>query len=99
MARARRSGAAPVLQAMSRLDELQKLVPGPLNGRGDREGEQASAGKRTPAQIVEHLALGLELSAQTSVARRAHAPMARRRRTPAPTIATILVLGLDCLPP
>ncbi len=84
---------------MSGLDELRTLVLSPLNGRADREWEQASAGKWTPAQIVEHLALGLELSAQTFVARRDHAPMARRRRTPAEKIATLLVLGFHWFPP
>jgi hypothetical protein len=78
---------------------LHDIVLGPLAGRTDAEWERGPAGKWTPAQIVEHLALGLELSAQTFAARRAHAPMARRRRTPAEKIATLLILGFRWFPP
>ena len=84
---------------MSRLTELSALVLDPLRGRPDAEWERGPAGKWTPAQIVEHLALGLTLSAETFQARRNHAPMARRPRTPAERIATFLILGLRWFPP
>ena len=84
---------------MSRLTELSALVLDPLRGRSDAEWERGAVGKWTPAQIVEHLALGLTLSAETFQARRNHAPMVRRPRTPGERIATFLILGLRWFPP
>ena len=84
---------------MSRLAELSALVLEPLRARTDAECERGPAGKWTPAQIVEHLALGLTLSAETFLARRNHALMSRRRRTPAEQIATLLILGFRWFPP
>jgi DinB family protein len=84
---------------MSRLAELSALVLEPLRDRTDAEWERGPAGKWTPAQIVEHLALGLTLSAETFQARRDHAPMSRRSRTPAEQIATLLILGFRWFPP
>src|SRR6266498_4790530 len=81
------------------LGELLDLVLGPLRGRADSEWEQGPAGKWTPAQIVEHLALGLNLSAETFKARRNHAPMSRRRRTPAEQVARMFIFGLRWFPP
>lgn len=81
------------------LSQLSTLVLGPLRGRSDSEWERAPAGKWSPAQIVEHLALGLNLSAETFLARRNHGPMARRPRTPAEQIATFLIFGLRWFPP
>src|SRR5687768_7026021 len=64
-----------LLRDMSRFAELSALVLDPLRGRSDAEWERGPAGKWTPAQIVEHLALGLTLSADTFQKRRTHAPM------------------------
>jgi|SRR6266545_909334 len=84
---------------MSGLAELPTLVLGPLRGRSDSDWEHGPPGKWTPAQIVEHLALGLGLSAETFQARRNHAPMARRPRTPAEQIAKLFIFGLRWFPP
>jgi len=84
---------------MRPLGELPDLVLGPLRGRPDSDWERGPAGKWTPAQIVEHLALALNLSAATFQARRAHAPMSRRPRTPAQQIARLLIFGLRWFPP
>src|SRR5258708_124843 len=46
------------------LGDLLDLVLGPLRGRADSEWEHGPPGKWTPAQMVEHLALGLNLSAE-----------------------------------
>jgi len=81
------------------LAELPELVLGPLRERSDSEWQRGPAGKWTPAQIVEHLALGLALSAETFTARRNHAPMARRPRTPAEKIAKLLIFGFRWFPP
>jgi hypothetical protein len=82
-----------------RIADLPTLVLGPFRDRSDREWENGPAGKWTPAQIVEHLALGLNLSATTFQARRNHAPMSRRPRTPAEQIARFFIFGLRWFPP
>ena len=87
------------MTSMRPLGELPDLVLGPLRGRADSEWERGPAGKWTPAQIVEHLALGLTLSAATFQSRRNHAPMKRRRRTPAEQVARLFIFGLRWFPP
>jgi uncharacterized protein DUF1569 len=84
---------------MTPIAELPALVLGPLQGRADSEWERGPAGKWTPAQIVEHLALGLTLSAETFLSRKNHAPMKRRSRTPAEQIARLFIFGLRRFPP
>lgn len=84
---------------MRPLGDLPDLVLGPLRGRPDSDWEHGPPGKWTPAQIVEHLALGLTLSAETLLKRRDYAPMSRRRRTPAENVATFLIMGLRWFPP
>src|ERR1051325_2236717 len=84
---------------MRPLGELPDLVLGPLRGRSDSDWEPGPAGKWTPAQIVEHLALGLTTSAETLLKRRNHAAMSRRRRTPAEHVAGFLIFGWGGLPP
>jgi len=87
------------MTSMRPLGELPDLVLGPLRARADSEWERGPAGKWTPAQIVEHLALGLALSAETFQARKNHAPMKRRPRTPAEKIAKLFIFGLRSFPP
>lgn len=84
---------------MSRLAELSALVLDPLRDRSDAEWERGPSGKWTPAQIVEHLALALNLSGETFLARKSHAPMSRRPRTPAESIAALLILRFRWFPP
>jgi hypothetical protein len=83
---------------MNRLACLQELVLGPLRERPDADWQEEVGGKWSPAQIVEHLALGLELSAQKFEQRREHAPMSRRRRTPAEQVARLFIMGLRWFP-
>jgi len=87
------------MEGSGRLEGLPTLVLGPLRGRGDSDWERGSEGKWTPAQIVEHLALGLTSSAAKFAERRSHAPMVRRPRTPAEKIAKLLIFGLRWFPP
>ena len=79
--------------------QLPALVLAPFQGRSDAEWEHGPPGKWTPAQIVEHLALGLNLSAETFRSRTYHAPMSRRRRTPAEHVARLFILGFRWFPP
>ena len=87
------------MEGSGRLEELPTLVLGPLRGRTDSDWESGPEGKWTPAQIVEHLALGLNASAQKFQERRNHAPMERRPRTPAEKIARFCVFWLRWFPP
>jgi len=83
---------------MTTLADLPAVVLGPLRGRSDAEWQRRPAGKWTPAQIVEHLAIGLVWSAEKFRARRGHEPMQRRRQTPAERIAKFLILGVGWYP-
>lgn len=84
---------------MTALSDLSALVLGPLEGRPSAAWQQAPAGKWTPAQIVEHLAIGLESTAARFRERRARAPMARRPRTALERLASLFILGLGWFPP
>jgi hypothetical protein len=77
---------------------LPDLVLGPLAGRTDADCYQAPPEKWCPAQIVQHLALGIEYSARTFESRRARAPMRRRRRLPKELIGYWLVLRGGWIP-
>lgn len=88
-----------MIDPRGQLADLPELVLGPLRDRSDDDWQRAPAGKWTSAQIVEHLALGLTLSAETFQARRNHAPMSRRRRSPAQQIATFFIFRLRWFPP
>jgi hypothetical protein len=79
--------------------DLRDVVLGPLAGRPEAAWQQAPAGKWTPAQIVEHLALALEMSATTFATRRAKEPMARRGTTLKEKVGKVLTLGLGWFPP
>lgn len=79
--------------------DLSGLVLGPLAGRPETAWQQAPPDKWTPAQIVEHLALALEMSATTFAARRAKEPMARRGTTFREKIGKVFTFVLGRFPP
>ncbi len=79
--------------------DLPEFVLGPLADRSDAEWHAAPAGKWNAAQIVEHLALGLEWSGKGFEERRARDPMTRRPRTLLQRLANTLVMGLGVFPP
>src|SRR3989441_11608007 len=74
--------------------DLPQLVLGPLAGRPDADWHRAPPGKWSPAQIVQHLAIGIDGSARTFESRRAHAPMRRRPRTVRERLAYLVILQL-----
>lgn len=84
---------------MSSLADLPALVLGPLVGKPEACWQQAPPHKWTPAQIVEHLALAVEMSATTFATRKAKEPMARRATTLFEKIARIFTFGLGRFPP
>src|SRR2546422_1922105 len=72
--------------------DLPQLVLGPLAGRPDADWHRAPPGKWSPAQIVQHLAIGIDGTARTFDSRRAHAPMRRRPRTVWERLGYLVVL-------
>src|SRR2546425_4145269 len=72
--------------------DVPQLVLGPLAGRPDADWHRSPPGKWSPAQIVQHLAIGIDGTARTFDSRRAHAPMRRRPRTVREWLASLVIL-------
>jgi hypothetical protein len=81
------------------MTDFMGVVLGPLAGLPEASWQQAPPGKWTPAQIVEHLARALEMSATTFAARRAKEPMARRGTTLREKLGKAFTFGLGRFPP
>jgi hypothetical protein len=77
---------------------IPDVVLGALAGRPEADWYRAPPGKWSPAQIVHHLAISLELSGRTFEARRGKPPMQRRRRTPRERLAYLLAVRLGWMP-
>lgn len=82
---------------MSRVADLERIVLGPLARRAPSDWQRAPTGKWTPAQIVEHLALSLELSARGF--ERTQDARARRPRTLLERVSGWFVFGIGWTPP
>jgi len=91
------AGSAAV-SSLTRFAAIPDLVLGPLARRPDADWYRAPAGKWCPAQIVHHLALGLEYCGRTFASRRHHAPMRRRRRTARQLLGYHLVMDVGWMP-
>src|SRR3989441_8163923 len=78
--------------------DVPQLVLGPLAGRPDADWHRAPPGKWSPAQIVQHLAIGIDGTARTFASRRAHAPMRRRPRTVREWLASAVILRVGWYP-
>src|SRR2546428_8344752 len=78
--------------------DLPQVVLGPIAGRPDADWHRAPPGKWSPAQIVQHLAIGIDGSARTFESRRAHAPMRRRPRTVRERLGYLVILQLGWYP-
>ena len=84
---------------MTRFADLPDLVLGPLAGRPQADWYRAPPGKWSSAQIVQHLAIGIDGSGRTFESRRAKSAMRRRPRTPRQRLGCFLVLGLGWIVP
>ena len=84
---------------MKQFSDLPEIVLGPLKARPDADWYKAPAGHWCSAQIVEHLALGIEWCAAGFEDRRARDPMVRRPLKVFERIARVLVLDLGMFPP
>jgi DinB superfamily len=81
-----------------RFADVPQRVLGPLADRPDADWYRAPAGKWCPAQIVQHLALGIDYSARTLDSRRDRPPMQRRRRSLGELAAYSVIIGLGWIP-
>ena len=82
---------------VSRVADFEHVVLDPLAGRPASDWQRAPAGKWTPAQIVEHLAISLDRSARGF--EKAAVGQHRRPATPFERVACWLVFGLGWTPP
>ena len=78
---------------------LADLVLAPFANRPDEAWYVAPPDKWNAAQIVEHLALGLEWSAAGFEERRARDPMVRRPLTIPQRVARVFVMRMEWIPP
>ena len=83
---------------MTHFADLADIVLHPFADRPDDAWYVAPPGKWNSAQIVEHLALGLEWSAAGFEERRARDPMVRRPRTMVERAARLLVMHIGWIP-
>ena len=83
----------------ARFANLADIVLVPFADRPDEAWYVAPPGKWNSAQIVEHLALGLEWSAAGFEERRARDPMVRRPRTLFHRIARVFIMRIEWIPP
>ncbi|HEX9705857.1 MAG TPA: DinB family protein [Gemmatimonadales bacterium] len=79
-------------------EQLPDLVFGPLAGRPDADWHRAPPGKWTPAQIAEHLAIGLDATSRRFAERGERPPMTRRSRSAFARLAEFFILGLGWYP-
>ena len=83
---------------MIRFDRIPDLVLGPLAGRPEADWYKAPPGKWCAAQIVQHLAIGIDGSGRVFESRRAHPPMRRRSRTLRQLLGDLVMLRLGWMP-
>ncbi|MGH7751556.1 MAG: DinB family protein, partial [Gemmatimonadales bacterium] len=84
---------------MTEFAELPVVVLGLMDGRPEGAWHRAPPGKWTVVQIVEHLALGLDLSSRRFEDRRAKPPMRRRPRALWQRVGKVLLVGFGWWPP
>ncbi len=77
---------------------IPDLVLGPLAGRPEADWYKAPPGKWCPAQIVQHLAIGIDASGRAFDQRRGKPPMRRRRRTPLELLGDLVMLRIGWIP-
>lgn len=77
---------------------IPDVVLGPLAGRPQGDWYKAPAGKWCPAQIVQHLAIGIDASSRAFDQRRGKPPMRRRPRTVIELLGDFLMLRVGWIP-
>jgi len=84
--------------SVAAIGTLADRILAPLAGRSDADWAHASEGRWSPGQIVNHLALAIDLSGKGFASRIDKPPMRRRPATPAELAARLLVLRLGWFP-
>jgi uncharacterized protein DUF1569 len=84
---------------MRPFSDVPEIVLGPLATRPDADWYRAPAGHWTAAQIVEHLALGLQWTAAGFEDRRARDPMVRRPLKLLERVGRVCIMDLGFFPP
>ncbi len=85
------------MKVRRQLAALEPMVLGPLHGLEPADWHRAPPGKWTIAQIVAHLALGVDLSS-TVLEQRAEKKGMNRRSTPGQAVLRHLMLQLGAFP-
>ena len=80
-------------------NDLPEFILGPLAARSDSDWYQAPPGKWCTAQIVHHLAVGIEGSGRAFESRADKPAMARRPRSLFARIGHLLIMNLGWFPP
>ena len=86
------------MKVRRQLAALEPMVLGPLHGLEPEAWHKSSRGKWSIAQIVAHLAQGVDLSS-TVLAQRAEKTGMTRRSTPGEAVLRHLLLGFGTFPP
>lgn len=86
------------MKGRHQLAALEPLVLGPLHGIAPEDWHRAPKGKWTVAQIVAHLAIGVDMSSSTLEKRREKFGMLRRSN-PGQSVLRHLLLTLGQFPP
>lgn len=86
------------MKGKHQLDAMDDLVLGPLHGISEEAWHRSPNGKWSVAQIVAHLALGVDLSSSTLEKRKEKFGMLRRS-TPGQAVFRHLLLTLGKFPP
>ena len=84
---------------MTPFERLPDLILAPLAGRPDADWYQAPPGKWCAAQIVHHLAIGIESSGLAFESRADKPPMIRRQRSVFMLVANLLIMRIGWFPP
>ena len=86
------------MRVSRQLSRLEPMVLKPLRGLTGDDWHRAPSGKWTIAQIVHHLAIGVDGTAEVWT-RRAEAEGMKRRASPHQTVLRHLALGIGAFPP
>ena len=84
---------------MTAFSDLPELILGPLAGRSDDEWFRAPPGVWCAGEVVDHLAIAIENSAEAFTLRADKPPMQRRPRPVIQTLASHLLLTTGWFPP
>jgi hypothetical protein len=77
---------------------IPDVVLGPLAGRPEADWYRAPPGTWCAAQIVQHVAIGIDASGRTFQERRGKPPMRRRSRTALQLLGDLVMLKIGWIP-